>query len=69
VPPVLTEHEDGWAPEPVWTLWRKEKACIAGNQTRVVQPVAILTEISRLLITTTMTIIIIISHKKRTINP
>jgi hypothetical protein len=33
-------HPAGWAPCPVWTLWRTEKSCPAGNQTRAVQPVA-----------------------------
>jgi hypothetical protein len=30
----------GWAPEPVWTLWGRERSCPAGNRTRAVQPVA-----------------------------
>jgi hypothetical protein len=30
-----------WSPEPVWTLWRKEKSlALAGNKTPAVQPVA-----------------------------
>jgi hypothetical protein len=34
--------EAGWAPEPVWTLWRKEKSLTPlGNQTVAVQPAAI----------------------------
>jgi hypothetical protein len=37
-PPVLTGYEAGWAPEPVWTLWRRETS--AGNPTPAVQPVA-----------------------------
>ena len=24
---VLTEYEGGWAPEPVWMLWKKEENC------------------------------------------
>jgi hypothetical protein len=32
--------EAGWAPDSVWTPWRKI-SCTAGNQTRAVQPVAI----------------------------
>jgi hypothetical protein len=40
-PPVPMEQEAGWAPEPAWTLWSKEK-CLspAGNRTPAVQPVA-----------------------------
>jgi hypothetical protein len=37
-----------WAPEPVWTTWKKEKTCISGNRSRAVQPVGIQTELSRL---------------------
>jgi hypothetical protein len=33
-PPVSTGEKAGW------TLWRREKSCTAGNQTRAVQPVA-----------------------------
>jgi hypothetical protein len=25
-PPVTIGYEAGWAPEPVWTLWRREKS-------------------------------------------
>jgi hypothetical protein len=39
-PPVPIGYEAGSAPEPVWTLWGKEKSCTAGNRTRDVQPVA-----------------------------
>jgi hypothetical protein len=39
-PPVSIEHDALWAPEPVETLWRREKSCAAGNRTRAVQPVA-----------------------------
>jgi hypothetical protein len=31
---------DRRAPEPVWTLWRRETFCSAGNRTRAVQSVA-----------------------------
>jgi hypothetical protein len=36
---VSIAHEARWAPEPVWTLSKREKS--AGNRTRNVQPVAI----------------------------
>jgi hypothetical protein len=26
-PPILIGREAGWAPEPVWTLWRGETSC------------------------------------------
>jgi hypothetical protein len=39
-PQVPIGYEVRWAPEPVWTLWRREKSCTAGNRTRAVQPVA-----------------------------
>jgi hypothetical protein len=46
------------APEPVWTLWRREKSLDpAGNRTPAVQPVIISTELSRI----TIIIIIIIT--------
>jgi hypothetical protein len=48
--PVPIGYEAGWAPESVWMTWRREKSCIAGNRTRAFQPVAIPTELSRLLI-------------------
>jgi hypothetical protein len=49
LPPVPIGWEAGWAPESVWTLWRKEKSCTAGNQTQAIQPIAIQTELSQLL--------------------
>jgi hypothetical protein len=34
-------QEIGWAQEPFWTLWKREKSLAsAGNQTAAVQPVA-----------------------------
>jgi hypothetical protein len=39
-PPVHTVQEDGWCPESVWALWRKEKSCTPGNRIRAVKPVA-----------------------------
>jgi hypothetical protein len=38
---VPSGQEAGWAPDPVWTLWSREKSLSpAGNQTRAVHPVA-----------------------------
>jgi hypothetical protein len=42
----------GWAPEPVWTLWWREKfPAPGGTRTPIIQPVAqrYTTELSRLL--------------------
>jgi hypothetical protein len=40
VPPVPIGQEAGWAPEPVWTLWSREKSFdSAGYQTSAVRPV------------------------------
>jgi hypothetical protein len=40
-PSVPTVQEAGWAPEPVWKLWRREKSlALAGNQIPAVHPVA-----------------------------
>jgi hypothetical protein len=33
-PPVPITLKVGWPPEPVWTLWRKEKKCSAGYRTQ-----------------------------------
>jgi len=40
-PPVVTGNEPGgWAPEPVWTWWRrKKKLFFAGNLTPVAHPI------------------------------
>jgi hypothetical protein len=46
-PPVHIRQEAGWAPESDWTVWKEENSCIAGNQTRAVQPVAIPTPIKK----------------------
>ena len=33
-PLIPTEQENGWAPESVWTFWRRQKSlAFAGNQT------------------------------------
>jgi hypothetical protein len=48
LPAVPIGWEAGWDPEPVWTLWRKEKSLPpAGNQTPAVQLVAIPTKLNR----------------------
>jgi hypothetical protein len=40
-PQVLIGKEAGWAPEPVWTTWSREKSIApAGNRTLAVQPLA-----------------------------
>jgi hypothetical protein len=42
-PPVPIGFEAGWAPEPVWTTWRKDKSCSyrdSNSDPSVVQPVA-----------------------------
>jgi hypothetical protein len=36
--PVPIALETGWALEPVWMLWRRDKSRCAGNRTLVVQP-------------------------------
>jgi len=36
--PIPIGQEAGWAPEPVWTRWRKVPAS-TGNRTPVVHPV------------------------------
>jgi hypothetical protein len=40
LPPVRIGYEAGWAPEFVWTLWRRANSCIAGNWTRADQHIA-----------------------------
>jgi hypothetical protein len=35
-PLVPTEYETGWAPGPVWTLWRREKYYHVGNQIQAI---------------------------------
>jgi hypothetical protein len=38
-PPVRMEEKAGWAPESVWTRWRREEISVpAENRTPVVQP-------------------------------
>jgi hypothetical protein len=39
--PVPIAQEAGWAPDPVWTLWRRENfPTPVGNRTPIVQPVS-----------------------------
>jgi hypothetical protein len=39
--PVIIDGECEWAPEPVWTLWNREKSLTpAENRTPTVQPVS-----------------------------
>jgi hypothetical protein len=44
IAPVPTGQEAGWAPEPVWTLSRRENLASAGNRTWVFQHVVLTTE-------------------------
>jgi hypothetical protein len=37
---VLTGYEAGWAPEPVWTLWREKNLAPDGVRTPTVQSVS-----------------------------
>jgi hypothetical protein len=40
-PPVSLRYNSGWAPEPVWTLWNREKSLApVGNLILPIQPVA-----------------------------
>jgi hypothetical protein len=40
-PPVIFGQEVGWAPQAVWTMWRREiSPDTAGTRAQVVQPVA-----------------------------
>jgi hypothetical protein len=46
-PPVYIGEEVGRAPEPVWTLWRREKSLApAGIRTSAIQPVTIPVELT-----------------------
>jgi hypothetical protein len=39
-PPVPNELVAGWDPISVWTLWRREKSCTAGNPRQALQDAA-----------------------------
>jgi hypothetical protein len=39
-PQVPILFKVGWAPEPVWTLWRREKSYPCGNRNPAVHPLA-----------------------------
>jgi hypothetical protein len=38
-PPEPIGWDTGWSPEPVWTLWNREKSCSAGKLTQFFEPV------------------------------
>jgi hypothetical protein len=44
--PIFIVYEAGWAPDPVWRLWRRANSYSAENRTPAI---AIPTELSRLL--------------------
>jgi hypothetical protein len=42
-PPIPIGYEARWAPELVWTLWRRKKILApSGNRTSTVEPIAII---------------------------
>jgi hypothetical protein len=51
-PPLSIGQDVGWAPQPALTLWCTETfLALAGNRTQAAQPLAIPTDLSRLLFT------------------
>jgi hypothetical protein len=40
LPRLPIGYDDGWASDPVLALWRRDKTCHAGKQSRTFQPVA-----------------------------
>jgi hypothetical protein len=52
-PPIPTEQEAGWVPEPAWNLWKRKTCCPyqdSNLNSWAIQPAAIPTELSQLLI-------------------